>query len=76
MSSKSDHELVPVHEVMSEKDAKEVLAKLEIGAANLPKMLDTDPQAVKLQAKPWQIIKVRRKDGDIEYDYYRLVVQS
>lgn len=61
---------------MSDKETKELFSKMGIQGDNLPKILDTDPQAVKLLAKPGQIIKIHRKDGKNEYDYYRIVVQS
>lgn len=76
MTSKSNHELVPEHAIMSDKETKELTERMRIGTGNLPKILDTDPQAVALEAKPGQVIKIHRKDGKNEYDYYRIVVQG
>ncbi|MDE1859918.1 MAG: DNA-directed RNA polymerase subunit H [Candidatus Micrarchaeota archaeon] len=76
MPSKSDHELVPVHELMNEKEVSELLKRLGIELENLPRILDTDPQAVKLEAKAGQVIRISRKDGKIDNDYYRRVVEG
>jgi DNA-directed RNA polymerase subunit H len=74
MPSKSDHELVPVHELMSDKEAKEVLESLKVSIENLPKILESDPQAKKLEAKPGQIIRIHRKEGKRDMFYYRVVI--
>ena len=76
MSSKSDHELVPVHELMSDKEVESLLSKLNITLNNLPKILESDPQSVKLGARPGQVIRIFRKDGKSEYEYYRRVVEG
>ena len=76
MSSKSDHELVPVHELMSDKEVSELLKKLGITVQNLPRIFDSDPQAKKLGAKEGQVVKIYRKDGKNEYEYYRRVVEG
>ncbi len=74
MPSKSDHELVPVHELMSDKEAKEVLESLKVSIENLPKILESDPQAKKLEAKPGQIIRIHRREGKHDMFYYRVVI--
>ncbi len=76
MPSKSDHELVPVHELMTDKEVSELFKKLGITIENLPKIFDTDPQAKKLEAKPGQVIRIYRKDDKNEYEYYRKVVEG
>lgn len=76
MPLKSDHELVPVHELMSDKDASALFKKLGITIDNLPKIFDSDPQAKKLEATPGQVIRIYRKDGQNEYEYYRRVVEG
>lgn len=76
MTQKSDHELVPTHEIMSEGEVKQLLKELEISQTNLPKIFSTDPQAVKLGARPGQILRIKRHDGASEYLYYRIVVEA
>lgn len=76
MPSKSDHELIPVHELMSDKEVAELCKKLGLTTENLPKIFNTDPQAVKLGAKPGQVIRIYRKDSRNEYEYYRRVVEG
>jgi DNA-directed RNA polymerase subunit H (RpoH/RPB5) len=73
MLVKREHELVPVHKIMSASEIEEMLKAREISANNLPKILASDPQAKKLGAKPGDVLLVEREDGK-EYDYYRQVV--
>ncbi|MHB1829985.1 MAG: DNA-directed RNA polymerase subunit RpoH/Rpb5 C-terminal domain-containing protein [Candidatus Micrarchaeaceae archaeon] len=76
MPSKSDHELVPVHEIMSDKDVKELFRTFNITIDNLPKILESDIQAKKLEAKPGQVLKIYRREGKREYPYYRAVIDG
>ena len=76
LPSKSDHELVPVHELMNDNDVKEVLKALNISTENLPKILESDTQAKKLGAKIGQVIRIRRHEGKHEQMYYRVVVEG
>ena len=76
MSSKSDHELIPVHELMSDKEVKELLQTLNLTIDNLPKILESDPQAMKLEAKAGRVMKIYRRDGKRETPYYRVVVEG
>ena len=76
MTTKSDHELVPVHELMSEKEVKTLLESLNLSIDGLPKILDTDTQAAKLGAKAGQVIKIYRREGKREIPYYRVVVEG
>jgi DNA-directed RNA polymerase subunit H len=76
MATKSDHELIPVHELMSDKEVKELLETLNLTIDSLPKMLESDPQAMRLGAKSGQVIKIYRRDGKRETPYYRAVVEG
>ncbi len=76
MAVKREHELVPAHEIMSENEVKKLMQEMGVQTYNLPKILVTDPQAVKLGAKTGQILKIHRKDGENEYPYYRYVVED
>lgn len=55
-----DHQLVPKHEILSEKEEKEVLKKYGIDKKQLPYLLITDPVAMALGAKVGQIVRITR----------------
>ncbi|VVB77241.1 DNA-directed RNA polymerase subunit H [uncultured archaeon] len=61
---------------MSESEVSELLKKLGIKISNLPKVLEGDPQAKKLQAKPGDVLEIERDDYGKQYTYYRQVVES
>jgi len=78
--AKREHVLVPIHEILTEAEAKKVLEKLRLNKDNLPKIFESDPQAKKLGAKPGQIIRIYREDPPFQqknkYEYYRLVIKG
>ncbi|MDE1851439.1 MAG: DNA-directed RNA polymerase subunit H [Candidatus Micrarchaeota archaeon] len=61
---------------MSDSDVKEMCKEKGITTDKLPKILSSDPQAVKLQAKPGDVLKIYRNDSGNEYLYYRIVVEG
>ena len=71
------HDLVPKHIILSEKEKEEILKKYKISTGELPKILDVDPVAISIGAKPGQILKIIRKsDTAKEAITYRFVVKS
>ncbi len=67
------HQFQPKHIKLNEKEADELLEKLNINKSQLPKILSTD--AVLLKAcEVGDIIKIERKEGDKTYIYFRVVV--
>ena len=71
------HTLVPKHEVISEKEGKELFEKYDITPDQLPKILATDPVSLLIGAKPGQIVKITRKSQTAnEAVSYRYVVES
>lgn len=71
------HKLVPHHSVISETEISEMMKKYNVTSDQLPKILDTDPVAASIGAKPGQIIKVVRKSHTAkEAVVYRLIVKS
>ena len=71
------HDLVPHHEVISEKEHKDLLEKYHVTPDQLPKIIDTDPVAKSIDAKPGSIIRIRRKSHTAkEAVAYRYVVES
>jgi len=71
------HTLVPQHTIISEEEAKELFKRYDITTDQLPKIIDTDPVAAFIGAKPGQIIKIVRKSHTAkEAVAYRFVVES
>ena len=71
------HQLVPRHEIMAAEDKKELLERIGAVEKNLPKMLDSDPVAAKIGAKPGDVIKITRKSQTAgESVYYRIVAEK
>ncbi len=56
-----EHELVPKHEVLSVKEAVEVLRKLKVRPEQLPWLRASDPVARAIGAKPGDIVRIIRK---------------
>ena len=73
---KRDHEFVPIHRILSANKVSEVLARLGIMSSNLPKILKSDPQAVKLQAQVGDVLEIERDDFGNKYIHYRQVVEG
>ena len=73
----TEHELVPKHTIISEKEEKEILEKYDIKPDQLPKILNADPVVVSIGAKPGQIIKVERESQTARKAVaYRIVVET
>lgn len=71
------HNLVPTHEIISDKEQKEIMEKYNITPDQLPKILNTDPVSIFIEAQPGQIIKITRESHTAkEAVAYRLVVES
>ncbi len=69
------HILQPKHTKLKEKEAEDILEKLNISKAQLPKILSSDP-ALPEGCSVGDIIKIERKDPESEKInlYYRVVV--
>jgi len=71
-----DHVYVPKHEIMTKKDADDVLKKFNCIPTQLPFIFVDDPAIVKLGVKPGDMIKITRKSGTAGVSfYYRYVVE-
>ena len=72
-----DHVYVPKHEIMTKKDADDVLKKFNCIPTQLPFIFVDDPAIVKLGVKPGDMIKITRKSGTAGVSfYYRYVVET
>ena len=72
-----DHVYVPKHEIMTKKDAEEVLKKFNCNATELPLIFVNDPAIIGLGVKPGDMIRITRKSGTSgESLYYRYVVET
>ena len=72
-----DHVYVPKHEIMTKKEAEEVLQEYNCNATELPLIFVSDPAIVGLGVKPGDMIKITRKSGTSGTSlYYRYVVET
>ena len=77
MSEEINHIYVPKHELLSQREADEVLRKYNAKPYQLPFILITDPAIRHLGAKPGDIVKITRKSPTAgESVYYRYVVEG
>lgn len=67
------HILQPKHTKLTEEQATEVLNKLNISKAQLPKILSSDA-GLPEDCIVGDVIKIERKDGEDVNIYYRVVV--
>ena len=72
-----NHVYVPKHEIMTKKEAEQVLKEYNCNATELPLIFVTDPAINGLGVKPGDMIKITRKSGTSgESFYYRYVVET
>ena len=71
-----DHIDVPKHEIMTRKEAEEVLEKYHCKSTDLPLIFVNDPAILALGVKPGDMIKITRKSATAGQSfYYRYVVE-
>ena len=71
-----DHVDVPKHQIMTKKEAEEVLEKYHCKATDLPLIFVNDPAILGLGVKPGDMIKITRKSATAgDSLYYRYVVE-
>ena len=70
-----DHKLVPRHEILDEKEKKEVLNRFKIQPYQMPQIKSNDPAVKAIGAKPGDMLKIIRKSATAgEHIAYRYVV--
>jgi DNA-directed RNA polymerase subunit H len=71
-----DHVYIPKHEIMTKKEAEEVLKKFNCKPSELPLIFVNDPAIIVLGVKPGDMIKISRNSNTAgESIYYRYVVE-
>ena len=71
------HELVPKHEILSDKEKKEVLEKFGVNEKQMPVIWSSDPVAESIGSKPGDLLRITRKSATAgEAVYYRVVVEK
>ena len=72
-----NHVYVPKHEIMTKKEAEQVLKEFNCNATELPLIFVTDPAIIGLGVKPGDMIKITRRSGTSGISlYYRYVVET
>lgn len=71
-----EHALVPLHEILSEKEKNQLLAKYKVQPYQMPQIKSGDPAVKVIGAKPGDILKITRKSTTAgEHVTYRYVVE-
>ncbi len=71
-----DHVYIPKHEIITKKEAEEVLKKFNCKPSELPLIFVNDPAIIVLGVKPGDMIKISRNSNTAgESIYYRYVVE-
>jgi len=71
------HELVPKHEILSDDEKEKIMKDFNTSPDQLPKIMENDPVALSIGAKPGQVVKIIRKSHTAkEAVAYRFVVES
>ncbi|MFA5572016.1 MAG: DNA-directed RNA polymerase subunit H [Candidatus Bathyarchaeia archaeon] len=71
-----EHALVPFHEILSEKEKKELLASFKVKPYQMPQIKSGDPAVKAIGAQPGDVLKITRKSQTAgEHITYRYVVE-
>ncbi len=71
-----EHALVPFHEILSEKEKKELLASFKVKPYQMPQIRSGDPAVKAIGAQPGDVLKITRKSTTAgEHVTYRYVVE-
>jgi DNA-directed RNA polymerase subunit H len=72
-----NHVNVPLHVLLSDEEAKELLAKYKIVKEQLPKVKNTDPAVKVVGGKPGQIVRITRRSPTAgTATAFRLVIEA
>jgi DNA-directed RNA polymerase subunit H len=71
-----EHALVPFHEILTEKEKKELLAQFKVQPYQMPQIKSGDPAVKAIGAQPGDVLKITRKSTTAgEHVTYRYVVE-
>ena len=71
-----EHALVPLHEIITEKEKEQLLAHYKVQPYQMPQIKSTDPAVKAIGAKPGDILRIVRKSSTAgEHIAYRYVVE-
>ena len=71
-----EHALVPMHEILSEKERTQLLTQYKVKPYQIPQVKSTDPAVKAIGAKPGDILRIIRKSSTAgEHIAYRYVVE-
>jgi len=71
-----EHDLVPKHEILKEKERKKLLEQFKVQPYQLPQIKASDPAVKVIGAKPGDILRIIRKSPTAgEHIAYRYVVE-
>jgi len=76
LKEKLEHNLVPQHILLTDEEKQKVFSKFSATAANFPRIDAADPALIGTEAKPGDLVLIKRKDATGSYDYYRLVTKG
>ncbi len=71
-----EHALVPLHEILTEKEKSQLLALYKVKPYQIPQVKSTDPAVKAIGAKPGDVLRIIRKSQTAgEHIAYRYVVE-
>ena len=71
-----EHALVPMHEILTEKEQTQLLEKYKVKPYQMPQIKSTDPAVKAIGAKPGDILRIIRKSSTAgEHIAFRYVVE-
>ena len=71
-----EHALVPLHEILNEKEKTQLLAQFKVLPYQMPQIKSGDPAVKAIGAKPGDVLKITRKSTTAgEHITYRYVVE-
>lgn len=71
-----EHALVPLHEILTEKEKDALLAQYKVQPYQMPQIKSGDPAVKAIGAKPGDVLKITRKSTTAgEHTTYRYVVE-
>jgi len=77
MTNILNHQLVPKYEILDKKEKELVLEKFGITVKELPFILPSDPVVKIINAKPGDVLRIKRESLTAgESIYYRVVVEK